>query len=421
LSIIEVNAEQPSAGPPWITDRFSMGEVVVALRTRPVRGLARVAVALTAVTLLASCAGGSDGSGSGSEPSSHGAHAARPAPPAAPLREGERFVHLTMDRPYTPEAPNGGNDLYRCFVIDPSLTGQSFLTGSQFLPQNADIVHHAIFFRIGPESAEAARKLDNDSPGDGWTCFGDSGIKGNDWVAHWAPGADETLLTPGVGYPMPPGSLLIMQVHYNLLGTGGKAGGTDQSKIRLRLADGSADIAPLQTMLMLAPVELPCAPGESGALCERDAAVRDVTHRFGEEVGATAAQLNKWCNGGKPPVAGSTQSCQRPVERGGTLYAVAGHMHLLGRSIKVELNPGTPAAQTLLDIPAYDFDDQAIRPLAKPVTVKPGDVFRVTCTHDVGLRKQLPQLRSLPPRYVVWGDGTSDEMCLGLGIFSPSR
>ena len=46
------------------------------------------------------------------------------------------------------------------------------------------------------------------------------------------------------------------------------------------------------------------------------------------------------------------------------MYAVAGHMHLLGRSIKVELNPGTAKAQTLLDIPAYNFDDQAIRPLA---------------------------------------------------------
>jgi hypothetical protein len=26
----------------------------------------------------------------------------------------------------------------------------------------------------------------------------------------------------------------------------------------------------------------------------------------------------------------------------------------------------------------------------------------------------VPQLRKLPPRYVVWGDGTSDEMCIGI-------
>ena len=125
------------------------------------------------------------------------------------------------------------------------------------------------------------------------------------------------------------------------------------------------------------------------------------------------------CNGGRPPVPSATSHCDHTFDQGGTVYAVAGHMHLLGRSIKIELNPGTPGARTLLDIPAYNFDNQAIRPLAKPVTVKPGDTFRVTCTHDAALRKMLPQLRTLPPRYVLWGDGTSDEMCLGLVIWSP--
>ncbi|MEV4580835.1 hypothetical protein AB0K16_47155 [Nonomuraea jabiensis] len=46
----------------------------------------------------------------------------------------------------------------------------------------------------------------------------------------------------------------------------------------------------------------------------------------------------------------------------------------------------------------------------------------MTCTHDAGLRAQLPQLpqlQKLPPRYVVWGDGTSDEMCLGIAIVTP--
>jgi protein involved in polysaccharide export with SLBB domain len=52
--------------------------------------------------------------------------------------------------------------------------------------------------------------------------------------------------------------------------------------------------------------------------------------------------------------------------------------------------------------------------MPSPVDVNPGDTVRVTCTHDATLRQKLPQLSKLPPRYVVWGDGTSDEMCLGL-------
>jgi hypothetical protein len=282
-------------------------------------------------------------------------------------------------------------------------------------------VHHAIFFRITPADAGGARQLEADTPGEGWTCFGNSGVSDNAaWVAAWAPGANETLLQPGLGYSMPPGSLLVMQVHYNLLATGGKAGGSDQSGIRLRLTDRTTKMHALQTALLPAPVELPCTGAESGPLCDRAAAVADVAKRFGGDAGATVEGLNQQCNGGRPPVAGVTQHCDSLVPQAGTIYAAAGHMHLLGRSIKIELNPDTSHPQTLLNIPHYNFDDQSIHPLAAPATVQPCDTMRVTCTHDAGLRKLVPQLRTLPPRYVVWGDGTSDEMCLGLVVWTPT-
>jgi hypothetical protein len=38
----------------------------------------------------------------------------------------------------------------------------------------------------------------------------------------------------------------------------------------------------------------------------------------------------------------------------------------------------------------------------------------VTCRHDQSLRDQLPALQGVPERYVVWGEGTTDEMCLGI-------
>ena len=96
-------------------------------------------------------------------------------------------------------------------------------------------------------------------------------------------------------------------------------------------------------------------------------------------------------------------------------------MHLLGRAIKVELNPGTPNAKVVLDVPQFDFDNQRLVKLPSPVEIGPGDTMRVTCTHDAGLRKLLPQLSKLPPRYVVWGDGTSDEMCTGIMTVSPRK
>nr|SBO90793.1 Dopamine beta-hydroxylase [Nonomuraea gerenzanensis] len=331
---------------------------------------------------------------------------------ASPLRPGERFVNLAMAEPYTPGPPNGGTDDYRCFLVDPGLTGRVSLTGAQFEPQNTAIVHHAIFFRLAPEQARRARELDRSTPGQGWSCFGDAGIGDAGWVAHWAPGSNEVLLDPKYGYDLAPGSQLIMQVHYNLLGVRGDPG-TDRSGIRLRVTDRRLE--PLETGLFYAPVELPCTASESGPLCDREAAVRDVGKRFGEGSLTQVRLLERYCG---PVRAGPTQHCDVPVEAPFTVHALAGHMHLLGRSIKVELNPGTAKARTLLDVPAYNFDDQSLRPLPEPVEVRAGDVVRVTCTHDAGLRALLPELAGTAPRYVVWGEGTSDEMCLGIAITS---
>ncbi|WP_285689439.1 monooxygenase [Actinoplanes sp. NBRC 103695] len=369
---------------------------------------------LVGVLVMGSACGSGEPAGTTAPPPAH-QHSGSAAP-AAPLRDGERFVDVSMKAAYSPAAPHGGTDDYRCFLVDPGITGTSFLTGSQFLPQNAGVVHHAIFFRITPEQAAEAERMDANTPGQGWTCFGNAGIAETAaWVASWAPGADETLLRPDIGYPMAAGSKLVMQVHYNLLVA--KPGDTDRSGVRLRLTE-KPGLTPLSTKLLPAPIELACAPVEKGPLCDRTAAVRDVSSRFGEDAGQRVEGLHRHCNGDRAPAASTETRCEYPVRGNATIYAMGGHMHLLGRSIKIELNPGKPGASTLLDVPAYNFDEQGIFPLAKPATVKPGDTLRVTCTHDVGLRRQLPQLRDQAPRYVVWGEGTSDEMCLGVVVLS---
>ena len=109
-------------------------------------------------------------------------------------------------------------------------------------------------------------------------------------------------------------------------------------------------------------------------------------------------------------VASSTSTCTRQVGRGMTVVGAAGHMHLLGRKIAI-----TTSAQDrpLLRIPVWDFDDQKSRPV-EPVKVEPGDDLTVTCRHDQSLRDKLPAFAGQPERYVVWGEGTTDEMCLGI-------
>jgi hypothetical protein len=395
-------------------------------QTRPLRSLARAAgVVAAAVAILlpvAACGSGPTGTPGGAPPASahpsgHGGHDTAAVAAAQPLRAGERFLDLTVPKPYTPSPPHGGTDDYRCLVLDPQLTAPVFLTGTQFRPENVPIAHHAIVFAVPPGQVAAARAKDAATGGQGWTCFGASGLETEEqqpaWVDSWTPGGVETLLQHDVGFRLDPGSLLVLQVHYNLLATDGGPAGTDRPGVRLRLTDGTAATQPLSTLQLSAPIELPCAAGEAGPLCDRAAAVADVTQRFGAEVGDTQAQLLSACSNGTA-VPGDTQHCDIPVPQPVTVYATFGHMHLLGRSMKVELNPGTAGARTLLDVPSFDFDDQKLRPLPGPVDLGPGDMLRVTCTHDASLRRQLPALSKLPPRYVVWGDGSSDEMCLGL-------
>lgn len=383
---------------------------------------------LAAALVLAGCAS-ADHSGqlpapAGPEaPADAAAHAATATPPPAePAGPGETFVVVGVpDGPYEPVASTGAADDYRCFLVDPELADDAFITGVQFLPGNPEIVHHAILYRVPPDQVSAAVERDAAEDGTGWTCFGGSGVDSDirdlsaldsaPWLAAWAPGGREQRYDSGLGVPVEAGTQVVLQIHYNL----NHATGTDATEVRLRLAPGDADLTPLETMLLVAPVELPCAPGETGELCDRDTALMDLARRFGPDSWNPVGRLQLLC-GGDPaaPVAGTTQSCDRRVDEPMTVYAAAGHMHLLGRSITIELNPETDAATPLLDVAQYDFDNQGARPLAEPVPVAAGDTVRVTCTHDPELRQLLPALSDEPPRYVVWGDGTTDEMCLGI-------
>jgi hypothetical protein len=375
--------------------------------------------ALVAVgVLLAGCSAGADVSSerpeaSASATSPQAFHETDPTPPT-PLRRGERIVKVGMPQAYTPKAPTTGTDDYRCFLLDPALEKAAYVTGFDVVPDRAELVHHVILFRVPREAVARARAIDAAEPGQGWTCFGGSGLDGADedldnapWVGAWAPGGGERVMARDVGIPLDAGTQVVMQVHYNLL-EGTEA---DRSSVRLRLAPGTRNLAALETMLLPAPVELPCRAGAAGPLCDRAAALADVQARFGTVTGSTANYLNLVCRGqGASPV----QSCSRLVSERATIRAVAGHMHLLGREIKIEVNPGRPDARTVLDIPVWNFDDQGSVPVRPAVSLSPGDELKVTCRHDQELRDLLPSFEGQPERYVLWGEGTTDEMCLGI-------
>ncbi len=345
---------------------------------------------------------------------------APPTPVTAP-RAGESRLELAMPTAYRPAGTNGSTDDYRCFLLDPKLVQDAFVTSARIVPGDAAIVHHVILYRIPQTSVAQATTLDRGSPGPGWKCFGGPGVGGGTsgnprgflddagWIAAWAPGFGADRFRAGTGVELPAGSRIVMQVHYNLL----NGNSPDRSRAVLTTVPASTGPTPVQTMLVAAPVELSCRSGEKGPLCDRTAAVFDQIDRFGADAALVPSGLLLLC--GKDaahPVPSAVSTCERSFGRQVTIQGVGGHMHLLGRSIRVDLNPGTAHARLLLEIPSWSFHWQAVYQLAAPVEAGPDDVVRVTCRYDTSLRRGRP-------RYVLWGEGTTDEMCLGILQVTP--
>ncbi len=330
---------------------------------------------------------------------------------------------------YTPKAPKGATDDYHCTLVNPHITKDSFIVSANFSPNSIE-VHHAILFLIPPSLAATAKA--DDKGGKGWTCFGESAlpdtppanastasvgshlqtqISSTPWLTAWAPGAGIDVMPKGTGAKLPAGSLVVMQIHYNLL----RGDKPVQSQLELHTVPGTTPLQPLNLNLLPAPPDVPCAAGVTGPLCSRPAEMANLAKRFGPWAVTFDNIIESVCKRDKDnPPAGTSTSCVWPIGADQSILRLTAHMHLTGRGMQIVLNPGKPDAKTLLNVTNYNFDNQRSYNLADPVMTKAGDTIGVTCEFDPKLAQELPQLRKQPPHFTVWGDGSSDEMCLAI-------
>ena len=191
---------------------------------------------------------------------------------------------------------------------------------------------------------------------------GQQALESAPWISAWAPGWGSGRLPDGTGVSLPKGSLVVMQVHYNLV----NGSAPDRSRAVFTLAP-PAGLKAMETVLLPAPVELACVKGEKGRLCNRDAALADLGRKYGSLAAVAPGALLFFCGkNAANPKATTTSTCDRTLSRPTTIHLVAGHMHLLGKSIRVELNPGTAGSKVLLDIPRWDFHWQNAYALQQP-------------------------------------------------------
>lgn len=288
-----------------------------------------------------------------------GTHEGDPADHEEPtVRAGLSRVDLELEMAegYVPNEDL--DDDYRCFVLDPALTEDRFITGIDILPGQRALVHHVLLF---PASAADAAALDAAEPGPGWTCFGGPGTDSIAALGAWAPGTPPSDYPEGTGVRLAAGDVVVMQVHYHL---DNAPPAPDRTRVQLRLESSVEQVA---TMFPLFHDGFAIPPGSQG---------------YSDGMSIDIGLLGQ-------------------VAPNARLHGVLPHMHTLGRRIRFGVEGASDIC--LVDIPAWDFHWQQAYFFeeAGGVGLTGGGSLVLECTWD-----------NPTSSTVRWGEGTNDEMCL---------
>lgn len=305
-----------------------------------------------------------------------------PQPPELPTLEGEtQTVSIPEYLPETHEELGFALDDYRCFPIEFGTESDRYLTGFDVMPDNEELVHHVLGFRVDPTflgntAAIAQLEAIDDEPG--WPCYGAAGegILPQGVPITWAPGQGAVNYPEGIGVRFEPGDLMVVQMHYNIL----EDAGVDASGIRLRWED-EVETEGYQTLWdpfliqSFTGGDQTLAPGMDSVKYTWDATFNDM-FQFGDY---TFPRIN--------------------------LLGVIPHMHERGRKMSLKIERAGEM-ECAADVDRYDYNWQRTYFYEEPIPVDAQDTLHVECDFDTR--------GSSEP--VSAGFGTQDEMCL-VGIF----
>ena len=139
----------------------------------------------------------------------------------------------------------------------------------------------------------ASRPRTTPEKGEGWTCFGGTGVEARrrrsttpPWLGAWAPGGGEQVMAEDVGIPLAKG---IAGDHAGALQPARRHRARRQLRAAAAGAGRRSSSPPLETMLLPAPVELPCRPATTRpAVRPRRRGRRTPRSAFGDDAGLAA-------------------------------------------------------------------------------------------------------------------------------------
>lgn len=315
-----------------------------------------------------------------------------PEPPSLDLAGASQTA--LMQSELTVPAAGQVRDYFNCLSIDPGNAGTVYLDGIQVIAGNRSIVHHVlIYVDTKGDSAKWAGGVKKDCGG------GPGGVAGAQLVAAWVPGGMPIEPPKGVGTELPPGTRLIMNVHYH-------AAATEQKDSKSGLALRWSDTAPAWSSLFALVGEPGVGTSLSGALMI-PAGEKDHVEEYEWKVGLDGKDF--------------------PDLVDVRLWAALNHMHKVGVDLKVWVEDRDSGDETcLLQTPKWDFNWQRSyaydTPIESGFRIRSGDTIRVRCTYDntlqnPGVQEMLSEIGAKDPVDVTLGEGTLNEMCItGLGV-----
>jgi hypothetical protein len=289
------------------------------------------------------------------------------APPPTPVPIGWTLGEpdLVMTLPRAHEVPAAaGRDVYRTFVFG-TLAEDAVLKAVDFRPGPGGVVHHVNMFA---DAAGIVRRREQERAGKDATELGIEGIAPRElndaYISVWSGGVFPARLPPGVGRPLKKGSDIVLEVHFRPTGRVVKS----ESALALYFAHEPVQRTALMFRAGTRKVDIPA---------------------------------------GEPRYRVAWDDIVFPVPM--KVLAARGHMHLLGKEMKVaaELPSGSPLP--VLWLTDWNYEWQPFYEFTAPLELPKGTRLRGEAFYDNSEENPLNPHR--PPQRVKWGWNLDDEMC----------
>lgn len=278
-----------------------------------------------------------------------------PKPPTFPDTAGWQLprkpdaVVAMRSTPYP--VPAEGTVKYQYFIADSGFTEDKWVEAMEVRPCARAVVHHVLVFAVDRNNPAGASALAG-------------GAKG--FLASYVPGLRPIPYPPGMAKRVPARSQLVFQIHYTPNGTKQP----DTTEVGFLFADPKKVTHEVKTTSSVNRRDLVIPAGADNHKVEANSTIRADSQ----------------------------------------LLTLMPHMHVRGKAFLYEAIYPDGKKETLLDVPAYDFNWQTAYRLAEPKKLPAGTRIHAVARYDNSVKNlSNPD----PSKTVRWGDQTWQEMMIG--------